>query len=102
MITVIHIAFSLLIYLILNKFIIIKANIVLLLSAELIDLDHLFSKPIYVKKRNPFKTHFLHKHWITLLIISIIFLFIKDLMLLGIGIISHLFLDFLYIKIYHL
>jgi len=89
-------AFSLLVYLSLVKLGVIGFTIpllILLFCAELIDLDHLFSYPIYVKGRNSFKTHFLHKNYLFVLIISIALLFFKPVFTLGLGLICHLFLD---------
>jgi len=103
MITPIHVGFDLGIYFLLDYSSLVEINnidIYFLLSAQLIDLDHLFSKPIYHPRRNGFKTHFLHKKWKYLSIISIIFLFYRPLLFLWIGLLSHLFLDFLYLKIY--
>ena len=99
MITPIHIIFDLLIYFLLIKTGLFEFEIialVLLLSASLIDLDHLFSRQIYHPKRNPFKTHFLHKNYKFFLIISAIILFIYPLTFLGIGIINHFILDYFY------
>ena len=73
-------------------------DLVLVLSSNLIDLDHLFSNPIYHPKRNPFITHFLHKRWKVAIIFSILVLFYRPLMFLGIGLLLHFFLDYLYIK----
>ena len=101
MITPIHTLFNLVIFLLLG--IIINPNyadLILLLSAELIDLDHLFSKPIYHPGRNPFKKHILHRNWLIILIISIALLFIRPVMFLGIGLISHLFIDCIYVKFF--
>jgi hypothetical protein len=94
--THIHIAFSLLVY-----FIILKAgyfsfslfSLTMLLSAELIDLDHLFSKPIYKKGRNPFATHFLHRHWYFVIPFALFLLFFPDFFTLGLGLLCHLFID---------
>lgn len=101
MITPIHILFNLIVYLILGKTLIITNNIdlFLVLASELIDLDHLNAKPIFNPKRNSFKTHFFHRNWRVVLLISIALLFYRPLMFLGIGLISHLSLDFLYNKI---
>ena len=74
------------------------ADLALLVGSNLIDLDHLFSRPIYDPMRNPFKTHFLHKQWETILLLSILTLFIHPLLFLGIGLILHFFLDYLDIK----
>ncbi len=73
------------------------ANCLLLASAELIDLDHLFAKPIYVKKRNSFKTHFLHKQWIIVSLIAL-FLIFTPLIFLGLGILLHFVADYLHMK----
>ena len=101
MITPIHILFNLLIYFILGKTLILTTNIdlILLLCSELIDLDHLRAKPIYHPRRNSFKTHPLHKQWKIILIISLLLLFYRPLMFLGIGLISHFLLDFIENKI---
>jgi len=74
------------------------ADLGLIISSNLIDLDHLFSKPIYHSKRNPFTTHFLHKCWKVAIIFSILILFYRPLMFLGIGLLLHFFLDYLYLK----
>ncbi len=100
MITPIHIIFDMILYLILIKTSLFNFNIIdilLLLSVNLMDLDHLFSKPIYHPKRNPFKTHFLHKNYIIILIVSFILILIRPITFLGIGLLSHLFLDYIYI-----
>lgn len=36
---------------------------VLIVGSNLVDIDHLFSRPIYLSGRDSFKTHFLHKQW---------------------------------------
>jgi hypothetical protein len=100
MITPIHTIVNLIIYFISGNFIkVTLIDLILLLSADLIDLDHLFSKPIYHPKRNPFKTHFLHKNYVIIIIISLILLFIRPVLFLGIGLLSHLFLDWIYVKL---
>lgn len=96
MIIPIHLAFDLIFYSLLNNFINVDlTDLILLFSNSLFDLDHLFSKPIYHPKRDPFKTHFLHKKWQTVLMVAIIILFFRRIMFLGIGLISHLFLDYI-------
>ena len=99
--TPIHFGFNLMIYYFVSlifsiEFLII--NCLYLLFAELIDLDHLFSKPIYHPKRNPFKTHYFHRNWIFVLIIGIFCLFFYPILFLGIGLISHIILDYIYTK----
>tara|TARA_Y100000310_G_scaffold327735_1_gene394567 strand:- start:613 stop:933 length:321 start_codon:yes stop_codon:yes gene_type:complete len=101
MITLIHILFDALIYLLINIFKLTSFNfldLILLFSASLIDLDHLTAKPIYHPRRNPFKIHFLHRNWVFVLLAGIIMLFIRPVLFLGIGLISHLFLDLVYVK----
>ncbi len=105
MITPAHLIFDLGAYFFVNKIDFVNANnldLLLLFSAELIDLDHLFSKPIYHPRRNPFKTHFLHKNYQLILIVAILFILYRPIMFLGIGLLSHLLLDYIYIKIYRL
>ena len=106
MLTPTHSFFDTIIYFGLNYFGIIKFryfDLIALYSAGLIDLDHLFSKPVFDPKRNPFKAHFLHKNWKTVILFSMIALFFyRPLAFLGAGLLSHLFLDFIYIKRHHL
>lgn len=73
-------------------------DLFLILSSNLIDLDHLFSRPIYHPKRNPFVTHLLHKKWLFIALISLAFIFIRPVMFLGIGLILHLILDYLCVR----
>ena len=70
-------------------------DIGLMISSNLIDLDHLFSKPIYDPKRNPFKTHFLHKNWKLVSFLLILCFFFRSLLFLGVGLLLHFFLDYL-------
>lgn len=73
-------------------------DLALLIGSNLIDLDHLFSRPIYDSMRNGFKTHFLHKQWRIVLLLSVLVLFVRPLTFLGVGLILHFFLDYLDIK----
>jgi hypothetical protein len=73
-------------------------DLVLLFGSNLIDLDHLFSRPIYHPKRNPFKTHPIHKRWLIASLVSIALILYRPGMFLGVGLLLHLFLDYLYIK----
>ncbi len=70
----------------------------LVIGANLIDLDHLFSRPIYHPRRNPFKVHFFHRNWKWVTAFSIGMLFLPAIFFLGIGILVHFILDYLYIK----
>ncbi len=102
MILPIHFIVDSLIYIIFNKteFIhVTSTDLILIFSASLIDLDHLFSKPIYKPGRDSFKTHFLHKRWHLILLLAIVILFFRKISFLGIGLISHLFLDYIDNKI---
>ncbi|HEY4505213.1 MAG TPA: DUF6122 family protein [Candidatus Paceibacterota bacterium] len=67
----------------------------LIIGSNLVDLDHLFSRPIYQPGRDSFKTHFLYKQWKMVLLLSILMLFVRPLMFLGIGLVLHFFLDYL-------
>lgn len=103
MITPIHLLFDYGIYEFLNKTGAVHTSgidLILLFSENLIDLDHLFSRPIYKFKRNPFKTHPIHKKWKYVLVLAILLLFYRPTLFLGIGIMSHFFMDYLYLKIY--
>ncbi|EKD29429.1 MAG: hypothetical protein ACD_78C00417G0007 [uncultured bacterium (gcode 4)] len=104
MLTPTHIAFDLGIYFLLKETGLVDPNnmdILFLLSAQFIDLDHLFSKPIYHPKRNWFQTHFLHKNWLSVCIVSIaLILLYRPLLFLWIGLLSHIFLDFVYIRMH--
>ncbi|MFA5993815.1 MAG: DUF6122 family protein [Parcubacteria group bacterium] len=105
MTTPIHLIFDLGAYFLVDKIPFINANnvdLLLLFSTELIDLDHLLSKPIYHPRRNPFKTHILHKKWPMILIASFFLLLYRPVLFLGIGLLTHLLVDYFYVKIYHL
>jgi hypothetical protein len=103
MITPIHLLFDFGAFTLLNELGVVHGtgtDMILLFSAELIDLDHLFSRPIYSVGRNPFRTHFLHKKWPVILAVAILFLFYRPILFLGIGLLAHLFLDYIYTLIY--
>lgn len=68
-------------------------DLALVISADLIDIDHLFSGVVYRPSRNSFKEHPLHQQWKWLLLAAIIFLFVRPLMFLGIGLLIHMSLD---------
>jgi len=96
-----HVAVNLGVFLVLMNVPSINPNytdLALILGSNLIDLDHLFSRPIYHPKRNSFTTHPLHKQWRVLLVVSILVLFIRPVAFLGIGILLHFLLDYLYNK----
>jgi len=73
-------------------------DLALIVGANLIDLDHLFSRPIYDPKRNSFKAHFLHRHWKIVSLLSLGTLFFRPIAFLGLGILLHFLLDYLYNK----
>ncbi|OHA17398.1 MAG: hypothetical protein A2830_03965 [Candidatus Taylorbacteria bacterium RIFCSPHIGHO2_01_FULL_44_110] len=94
-------ATNLAVFLILSNIPGIEANyydLALIISSNLVDLDHLFSRPIYHPKRNPFKTHFLHKKWMYMIALSFILFFVRPVMFLGVGLLLHFLLDYIYIK----
>ena len=74
------------------------ADLSLLVGSNLIDLDHLLTRPVYDPKRNSFKTHVLHRNWKMGLFVSLLMLFIRPLLFLGLGIMLHYFLDYFYNK----
>ena len=74
------------------------ADLSLLVGSNLIDLDHLLTRPVYDTKRNSFKTHVLHRNWKMGLFVSLLMLFIRPLLFLGLGIMLHYFLDYFYNK----
>ena len=47
------------------------ADLSLLVGSNLIDLDHLLTRPVYDPKRNSFKTHLLHRNWKIGLLLSL-------------------------------
>jgi len=98
--TPIHFGFNVIIYYLISVLFSIEFvlfNLIYLLLAELIDLYHLFSRPIYVKRRDPFKTHFFHKNFIFIILFAILIMFISvPFVFIGLGLISHIFLDFIY------
>ncbi|HEY4486242.1 MAG TPA: DUF6122 family protein [Candidatus Paceibacterota bacterium] len=73
-------------------------DLMLLVGSNLIDLDHLLTRPIYDPKRNSFTSHPLHKHWMLVSLASMVMLFIRPISFLGIGLLLHFFLDYLYNK----
>lgn len=99
--SLIHIGFNLGIYYFLSlissiEFVLV--NCLFLFAAELIDLDHLFSKPVYQTKRNSFKVHFFHRNWLPVLAVGTIGLFFYPILFFSIGLISHFSLDYFYVK----
>lgn len=105
MTTPIHLIFDLGAYFLVNKMPLIdvgSADLLFLFSAELIDLDHLLSKPIYHPRRNPFKTHILHKKWPLILVVSLLLFLYRPVLFLGVGLLTHLLVDYFYVKIYYL
>lgn len=105
MIIPVHVASDALIYFLSGKLGLIQttpADLVLILAAGLIDLDHLTSRPVYHPRRNPFKIHPIHKRWKLVLVVAFTLLFFRSVMFLGTGLISHLVWDWVYIRLYKL
>ena len=101
MTTPVHVAANLGVFIILQHVWNIDPNypdLALILSSNLIDLDHLFSKPVYDPRRNSFATHFLHKNWRVVLLLSLTMILFRPFLFLGVGLIMHFFLDYLYNK----
>ncbi len=100
--TPVHIAANVGVFLVLTQVPHIHPNytdLALLIGSNLIDLDHLFSVPIYDPRRNSFKAHPLHKNWAVVSSISVLMLAYRPLAFLGIGVLLHFLLDHLYNKI---
>ncbi len=96
-----HVAVNLGVFLVLMQVPTVAPNytdLALLVGSNLIDLDHLSARPIYHPKRNSFITHPLHKQWKVLSVLSVLMLFIRPVSFLGIGLLLHFFLDYLYNK----
>jgi hypothetical protein len=102
MLTPHHLIFDIIIYLGISSIFGLKLDFTILLiifSANLIDLDHLFSRPIYDSKRNPFKKHFLHKNWIALIVLFLsLSFFYHKLIFVCIGLLDHFFLDYIKVR----
>lgn len=95
-----HVAADLAVFLVLLQIPSVNPNyydLVLIIGSNIIDIDHLFSRPIYVAKRNPFIKHVIHKKWILLILISLVLVFIRPVLFLGIGLMIHMLLDYIYI-----
>jgi len=96
MINPIHFGFNTLVYYAVSlvspiEFMVI--NLFYIALAELIDLDHLFSKPIYDPKRNSFKTHFFHRKWRYVILFSVITMYWTPFF--SLALLSHLLLDYI-------
>lgn len=99
--TPIHFSFNIIIYYVIStitpvEFLLIPC--IFLLLAEIIDIDHLFSKSAYRERRNPFKTRYLHKHWKFIIILAVLATPFYPALFFGIGLMSHLLLDYTYTK----
>lgn len=67
--------------------------ILIMLAAILIDVDHLLATPIFDPNRCSINFHFLHQYWAMAL--YVIFLFIKPLRIIGIGLLIHMLADWI-------
>ncbi len=65
--------------------------VLILLAAILIDVDHLVATPIFDPNRCSINFHFLHQYWAIAL--YVVFLFIKPLRIIGIGLLIHIMAD---------
>jgi hypothetical protein len=68
-----------------------STDLFLLMGANIIDIDHLFARPIYNPLRSSF-THILHKHYKIIIAVSVGAIF-TPVKFLGVGLILHLCLD---------
>jgi len=95
--TAVHLGVNYIVYLMLGYIGIqtTSLDIVLVLAANLIDLDHLLARPIFDPDRDSFKSHLLHKNWKPILLLCIFMLFYRPLVFLSIGIMIHYLLDIL-------
>lgn len=96
-----HIAVNLAVFVLLIQTKIVDPNyadLTLIICSNLIDLDHLLSKPVYHPKRNPFTTHLIHKKFKFIVAFSLLLIFFRPLMFLGVGLLLHLLLDYIYIR----
>ena len=64
-----------------------------MLAAILIDVDHLLATPIFDPNRCSINFHFLHQYWAMAL--YVVFLFIKPLRIIGIGLLIHMLADWI-------
>jgi hypothetical protein len=102
-ITPIHLTFNLTIYSLIVVFTPLKfsyMHVLFLAMAELIDLDHLSKKQIYIKTRNSFKHHFFHKNWKITSVVALALIAFPPLSFLGLGILSHFLLDYIHLKVF--
>ena len=67
--------------------------ILIMLAAILIDVDHLLATPIFDPNRCSINFHFLHQYWAMAL--YVVFLFIKPLRIIGIGLLIHMLADWI-------
>ncbi len=67
--------------------------ILILLAAIMIDLDHLLATPVFDPQRCSINFHPLHTYWAML--IYGLFLFIKPLRIVGLGLLIHLLADWI-------
>jgi hypothetical protein len=65
--------------------------ILIMLAAILIDVDHLLATPIFDPDRCSINFHFLHQYWA--MVLYVIFLFVKPLRIIGIGLLIHMLAD---------
>ena len=69
-----------------------KLSWLILTSTMLVDLDHLLAVPMFDSDRLSIGFHFLHSYWA--IGIYFIFLFVKKLRIIGIGLLLHMMTDF--------
>ena len=67
--------------------------ILILLAAILIDVDHLLATPVFDPQRCSINFHPLHTYWAML--VYVLFIFIKPLRVVGLGLLIHLLADWI-------
>lgn len=65
----------------------------IMIATMAVDLDHLFSSPIFDPNRCSIDTHFLHTHWAIL--IYFLMLFIPKTRIIAVGLLFHMLTDFI-------
>ncbi|HAE43005.1 MAG TPA: hypothetical protein DCG34_08840 [Clostridiales bacterium] len=67
-------------------------------GANIIDIDHLLSDPVYDPTRNSFESHIIHHNWLPVSFVSVLLTLTKYKWF-GLGILFHFFLDWISLPI---
>ncbi len=71
-----------------------KKVYLILIATMLVDLDHLFASPIFETNRCSINFHPLHSYYMMMVYVALLF-FRKPLIIIGIGLLFHMFTDIL-------